>query len=70
MSITMPISSVGIVRAAEMLQSARNEAIQNGEEGVQTISIPIGRSVDAPTPDEADGVALPPSQDRMVDIRV
>lgn len=70
MAITTPISSVGIIRATEMLQSARNEAIQTADDDVQIMTVSIGRSVDAPTPDADDERPLPPSQDRVVDIRV
>lgn len=70
MSITMSINTVGIVRAAEMLQSARNEALQSADGQPQTTTVEIGRSVDAEARALESDRPLPASQKRVVDIRV
>ncbi len=70
MSITMSINAVGIVRATDMLQSARNEALRSADGQPRTKTVEIGRSVDAEARASESDRPLPASQNRVVNIRV
>ena len=70
MTITTSISTVGIVRATEMLQSARTDAALAHQSGPHTVSVEIPRSEDAQAQDREGGRVLPASQRRAVDISV
>lgn len=70
MTITMSINTVGIVRAAEMLQAARNDTVRAPDDGPQITSVEIGRSVDAEAREEESERPMPASQKRVVDIQV
>ncbi|MBX9931739.1 MAG: hypothetical protein K2Y56_09415 [Methylobacterium sp.] len=75
MTITMSINAVGLVRATEMLQSARNETardenVQGAGGAKRSITVEIGRSVDAETREAESEIPLPASQKRAVDILV
>lgn len=70
MTITMSINAVGIVRATDMLQAARNDAARSAAEGPQIRSVEIDRSVDAMASEAKSERPLPASQKRVVDILV
>ncbi|MDP4002160.1 hypothetical protein [Methylobacterium sp. NEAU K] len=70
MTITTSINTVGIVRATEMIQSARTAAAMEHQPGPRTASVEISRSVDAEAQGEEVDRPLPASQRRVVDVRV
>lgn len=70
MTITASINTVGIVRATEMLQSTRTEAALDHRQGPHTVSVEIARSTETGAHAQGDGRPTPPSQKRVVDIRV
>jgi hypothetical protein len=63
MTITVPITQVGILRATEIVHDARNDAARRHETEPRTISVEVERAPAA----ERDGM---PGQGRVVDVRV
>ncbi|WP_082528580.1 hypothetical protein [Methylobacterium sp. Leaf466] len=70
MSITTSITSVGLLKATELIQAARTDAAIDREAGPRLVSVDIGRSVDAETREQESSRPLPASQSRVVDILV
>lgn len=70
MTITVSINTVGIIRATNILQSARNEAMRSADDTPQTKSVEIGRSLDAELREAESDRIQTPSQNRAVDIWV
>lgn len=70
MTITASINTVGVVRATEMLQTARTDAALDHRDGPHIVSVEIARANGSEGQDRAGGRLLLPSQKRVVDIRV
>ncbi|MGU3361750.1 hypothetical protein ACLBWX_15565 [Methylobacterium sp. M6A4_1b] len=63
MTITVPITQVGLLRATEIVHGSRNDAARRHETEPRTVSVEVDRS----RAGERDGI---PSQRRVVDLRV
>jgi hypothetical protein len=70
MTISTSMSKVGVVRAAEMILSARNAAALDHERGLHTVSVEIPRLSDTLELARDAGRPLPDSQKRTIDISV
>jgi hypothetical protein len=70
MTITVSINAVGMLRATDIIQSARADAAREHQLGPHLVSVDIGRSVDTETPETDTSQPLPASQNRLVDILV
>lgn len=63
MTITVPLTQVGILRATEIVHGTRNDAARRHETTPRTVSVEVDR------PRSADGEVVP-GQRRVVDVRV
>ncbi|MGN8092854.1 hypothetical protein [Methylobacterium sp. 22177] len=70
MTITTSINAVGPVRATEMIQSAQAEAALEHRSGLHTVTAAVQGPDDESIQEKKDGLNLPPSQKRVVDITV
>ena len=70
MTITTSINTVGVMRATEMLQSARTDAALDHREGPHTVSVEIARSSETGAQQREGRHLSPSSQRRVVDIEV
>ena len=67
MTITVPLTQVGIIRATEIVHGARNDAARRHETEPRTVSVDIGR---AEAPAGIETATIPASQRRVVDLRI
>ena len=70
MTITTSINSVGLMRATEMVQSARAEAAIEHRAGLHTATMVVSGPSDAGFQAQKDTPILPAPQKRVVDISV
>lgn len=73
MTITVPITSVGPLRAADLQLSARNDLIRRGDGETRLVTVEVVRPLDPMRPSRAPGADVPsvgPSERRLVDLMV
>ncbi|SEG65770.1 hypothetical protein SAMN04488144_13446 [Methylobacterium sp. 190mf] len=70
MTITTTINAIGLVKATEMIQSARAEAAIEHKAGLHTVSMPAPPPNDAGIQRQKNDPKLLASQERVVDITV
>jgi hypothetical protein len=70
MTISTSINTVGVVRATEMIQSARRDAALQHDPRPHTVSVEISRLSDTLASEQDAGRSGPGSQRRIVDITV
>jgi hypothetical protein len=70
MTITTSINTVGIVRATEMIQTARAEAAIEHRAGLHTVTVAVPEPDSASLRAQGEGRDLPALQKRAVDISV
>lgn len=73
MTITIPITSVGPLRATDLLQSARNDLIRRGDDETRLVTVEVVRPADPMRPSrapEADVASIGPAERRLVDLQV
>lgn len=70
MTIATSINTVGVIRATEMIQSARRDAALAHDPRPHTVSVERARLSDTPVPDRDADRTGPGSQRRVVDITV
>lgn len=70
MTITTSINTVGLLKATEMVQSARAEAAIEHRAGLHTVTMVVPEPDDASSQVQGDVRGLPALQKRVVDISV
>jgi hypothetical protein len=70
MTITTSINAVGLLKATDMIQSARAEAAIEHRAGVHTVTMVVPGPSDAGSQAQKDAPFLPAPQKRVVDISV
>ena len=70
MTITTSINAVGLMKATEMVQSARAEAAIEHRAGLHTVTMVVPEPDDAGSQVQEDARGLPAPQKRVVDISV
>lgn len=63
MTITVPITALGLVRATEVIQTVRNDLAQRHDRTTRTVSVEIGERANT----AATGYA---GQNRVIDLQV
>ncbi|WP_018042779.1 hypothetical protein [Methylobacterium sp. 88A] len=64
MTITVSLNTLGLLKALDVVTSARMEALRDGEDEPKLVSVNVGAPT-APT-----STARPAGQDRVVDVMV
>ncbi|CAA2107699.1 hypothetical protein MBUL_04292 [Methylobacterium bullatum] len=64
MTITVSLNALGLLKALDVVTTARMEALRDGQTGPKLVSVDVG----APTAPTV--TALPAGQDRVVDVMV
>lgn len=70
---TIPITSLGLLRATDLLLSTRNDLIRRGDDETRLVTVEVARPVDPMRPSQASGEGLPsigPAERRLVNFLV
>ena len=70
MTITTSIDAVGLLKATDMIQSARAEAAIEHRAGLHTVTMVVPEPDEAGSQAQRDAQALPAPPKRVVDISV
>ncbi|GJD94051.1 hypothetical protein [Methylobacterium iners] len=70
---TVPITSLGLLRATDLFQATRNDLIRRGDTETRLVTVAVDRPLDPRRPSLAAGEGAPsigPSERRLVDLLV
>lgn len=70
MTITTSIDAVGLLKATDLIQSARAEAAIEHRAGLHTVTMVVPESNEAGSKAQKDARGLPAPQRRVIDISV